>query len=34
MALGYADPAAPINNWRSPRVDLDSFATFSGFPDG
>jgi nitroreductase len=33
VALGYADPAAPINNWRSPRADLDSFATFCGFPD-
>jgi nitroreductase len=33
MALGYADPGAPINTWRSPRADLDSFATFSGFPD-
>ena len=31
MALGYADEAAPINNWRSPRAPLDDFATFSGF---
>jgi len=31
MALGYADESAPINQWRSPRVPLDSFATFSGF---
>jgi hypothetical protein len=31
MALGYADEAAPINGWRSPREPLDSFATFSGF---
>jgi nitroreductase len=32
MALGYADPAAPINQWRAPRADVDSFAIFSGFP--
>jgi nitroreductase len=32
MALGYADPAAPINQWRAPRADVDSFANFSGFP--
>ena len=31
MALGYADEAAAINNWRSPRAPLDEFATFSGF---
>ena len=31
MALGYADEAAPINQWRSPREPLDAFATFSGF---
>lgn len=31
MALGYADEAAPINSWRSPREPLDAFATFSGF---
>jgi nitroreductase len=31
MALGFADQTAPINQWRSPRVPLDSFATFSGF---
>jgi nitroreductase len=31
MALGYADEAAPINGWRSPRAPLDEFATFSGF---
>ena len=33
MALGYADDSAPINQWRSPREPLDSFASFSGFPD-
>ncbi len=31
MALGHADPAAPINQWRSPRAPLDAFASFSGF---
>jgi nitroreductase len=31
MALGYADAAAPINSWRSPREPLDAFATFQGF---
>ena len=31
MALGYADTAASINSWRSPREPLDSFATFTGF---
>lgn len=31
MAVGYEDPDAPINGWRSPREPLDAFATFSGF---
>ncbi len=31
MALGYEDPAAPINGWRSPRAGLDDFASFDGF---
>jgi nitroreductase len=31
MALGFEDPAAPINAWRSPREPLDAFATFEGF---
>jgi nitroreductase len=31
MAMGYADEAAPINRWRSPREPLEGFATFSGF---
>jgi len=31
MALGYEDPAAPINSWRSPREPLDAYATFDGF---
>jgi hypothetical protein len=34
MALGHADPAAPINQWRSPRESVDGFADFSGFADG
>lgn len=33
MSLGYEDPNAAINQWRSPRVDLDSFATFDGFEE-
>jgi nitroreductase len=31
MALGYEDPDAAINKWRSPREALDRFATFEGF---
>jgi nitroreductase len=31
MALGHADPAAPINQWRSRRESVDGFAVFSGF---
>jgi nitroreductase len=31
MALGHADPDAPINNWRSPREPLEVFASFEGF---
>ena len=31
MALGYEDPAASINQWRSPREPLDAFASFDGF---
>jgi hypothetical protein len=31
MALGLADPDAPINNWHSPREPLDAFASFEGF---
>jgi nitroreductase len=33
MALGHGDPAAPINQWRSPREDVDRFTAFSGFAD-
>jgi hypothetical protein len=29
--VGYADEAAPINSWRSPREPLDAYATFEGF---
>jgi nitroreductase len=31
MSLGLADDAAPINSWRSPRVPLEDYATFTGF---
>jgi nitroreductase len=31
MAVGYEDPQASINGWRSPREPLEAFATFSGF---
>ncbi len=31
MALGFADPDAPINQWRAPREPLAAFATFCGF---
>lgn len=31
MAVGYADEAAPINRWRSPREPLDNYVTFTGF---
>jgi len=31
MAVGYADEAAAINSWRSPREPLDAFASFEGF---
>jgi nitroreductase len=31
MALGYADPAHPVNGWRTERAGLDEFATFLGF---
>lgn len=30
MALGYADPEAPINQWRTERTDLSDFVTFRG----
>ena len=28
IAVGYADEAAPINNWRTERAPVDDFATF------
>jgi nitroreductase len=28
MALGYEDRSAPINHYRTPRVDLESFVSF------
>jgi nitroreductase len=31
MALGFADEAAAINSWRSPRAPLEDYATFTGF---
>jgi len=31
MALGYADPNAPVNALRSDRAPVDEFATFKGF---
>lgn len=31
MSIGHADPRAPVNTLRSPREDVDSFATFLGF---
>jgi nitroreductase len=31
MALGYADPDAPLNMLRTERADLDEIARFSGF---
>jgi len=31
LALGHADPDAPINKWRAPRAPLDAFASFAGF---
>ncbi|MDX2233679.1 MAG: nitroreductase [Hyphomonadaceae bacterium] len=31
MALGYADPDAPVNSLRSDRASVDQFARFSGF---
>ncbi len=31
MAIGYADPEAPVNAIQSPRAPLDEFARFHGF---
>jgi hypothetical protein len=30
MAIGYADPDAPVNRLRTRRLPLDQFATFRG----
>jgi nitroreductase len=31
MALGYADPDAPVNRLRSARASVEEFATLRGF---
>jgi nitroreductase len=31
MALGYADPSHPINNWRTERTPIADFTAFRGF---
>ena len=31
MALGYADPNAPVNRLRSARAPVDEFASLRGF---
>ncbi len=28
MSLGYADPGAPVNQYRTPRLEVDEFTTF------
>ena len=33
MALGHADEAHPINNWRTEREPLEGFASFAGFQE-
>ncbi len=33
IALGHADPNAPVNTVRTTRAALDEFATFAGFDD-
>ena len=33
MALGYADEAAPINNWRTRRDPFETWAELRGFDD-
>ena len=32
IALGHADPDAPVNTTRTERAAVDEFATFDGFP--
>jgi len=34
LALGHADPDAPVNGWRSTREGVEGFADFSGFAEG
>mmetsp|Transcript_146389 Transcript_146389/g.469691 ORF Transcript_146389/g.469691 Transcript_146389/m.469691 type:complete len:227 (+) Transcript_146389:86-766(+) len=34
LALGYADPAAPVNTLRTAREPVDAFAQFRGFHEG
>jgi len=31
VSLGFPDEDAPINRWRTPRVPLESYASFDGF---
>ena len=31
IALGYADPEAPVNTLRTPRSEVDAFTSFHGF---
>jgi len=33
IALGHADPDAPVNSVRTTRAGLDEYATFAGFDD-
>jgi nitroreductase len=33
LALGYADPAAPINSYRPARLEVQQFAQLHGFKD-
>jgi nitroreductase len=32
MAIGYADPHAPINRLLTSRAPVEQFTTFLGFP--
>lgn len=34
MALGYADPTAPVNGFRPDRIAVEEFASFAGFGEG
>ena len=31
MAMGYADPYAPVNNFRIPRAPVEEYCRFHGF---